>query len=119
PQVLLEAADTILEDGQHEGLLARRLAVAAGALEELLGEHDVGREEVDETLGGPVRARVVRERGLGALELDRGGVTRRRRHGWPSGWRATMQPLRQRLGRGTARIHAARPCGGEREARSN
>src|SRR5437899_3059630 len=36
PKILLEAADRVLEDGEHERLLGREVAVASRAVEELL-----------------------------------------------------------------------------------
>ena len=50
-RVLLEAADAVLEDGEHQRLLAGQVAVAAVAPMELLGQHDLGREELREDLG--------------------------------------------------------------------
>src|SRR6266403_626032 len=50
PKILLEAADRVLEDGEHERLLGREVAVASRAVEELLRQDDVRSEDVAQTV---------------------------------------------------------------------
>ena len=56
--MFLEATDAVLEDGEHERLLAGDVAVGADALDELLGQDDVGGEQVGERFGIAIAGRL-------------------------------------------------------------
>jgi hypothetical protein len=76
--VLLEAPDPVLEHGQHERFLARRLLEAVALVVELLRKDHVGSERVGvavRALGAAVRAR-LRDRPTGRSALLKGSHLR-------------------------------------------